>query len=104
MAEWVIRDLDDEIVARLEATAAVQRQSLEQALRDFLTGAVRPGRAEAAATRRRRGAASRRPGHPSRAELVAEADAICRLFSPHRDMPSAAQLIREDRDNDDADR
>ncbi|MBF0460476.1 MAG: hypothetical protein HQL87_03690 [Magnetococcales bacterium] len=79
MGEWVIRNLDDEIVARLTAMAAVQCQSLEQVLREILIRAVLP----------------------DREDLVAEAEAIYKTFSLlPPGMPFADQLIREDRDND----
>lgn len=81
MGELMIRNVDDEIIERLKARAAAHRQSLEQALCEILIGAVRP----------------------SREELVSEADAICQLFSPPSPgMPSAAHLIREDRDNEES--
>ncbi len=81
MGELVIHNMDNEIIERLKTKAAGQRQSLEQALREILIGAVRP----------------------SKAELASEADAICKLFSPSPpDMPSAAQWIREDRDNNES--
>ena len=46
MAQVVIRNIDDDVVERLKARAAAEKKSLEQKLRDVLTDAVRPSRAE----------------------------------------------------------
>jgi plasmid stability protein len=42
MAQVVVRDLDDDVVARLKARAVAEKKSLEQKLRDILTEAARP--------------------------------------------------------------
>jgi len=71
--------VDDRFLERLKARAAAQRKSLEQSLRDLLTEAAKP----------------------SRAELLAELERI-RAMTPPREpgvtYPTAEQLIREDRD------
>jgi antitoxin FitA len=46
MAQVVIRNIDDDVVERLKARAAAEKKSLEQKLRDVLTEAARPSRAE----------------------------------------------------------
>jgi plasmid stability protein len=78
MAQVVIRNIDDEVVECLKARAAAEKKSLEQKLRDVLTEAARP----------------------SRAEVLAEVDRI-RAMTPPRppDAPLAEDLIREDRDS-----
>ena len=45
MAQVVIRNIDDAVVERLKARAA-EKKSLEQKLRDVLTEAAKPSRAE----------------------------------------------------------
>ena len=80
MGQVVIRNLDDAVLERLKARAAEQRKSLEQSLREMLTEAAKP----------------------SRAELLAEVDRI-RAMTPARKpgirYPSAEEMIREDRDS-----
>jgi len=78
MAQVVVRNLDDNVVERLKARAAAENKSLEQKLRDVLTEAAKP----------------------SRAELVAEL-ARCRAMSPPLPpgAPLAEELMREDRDS-----
>lgn len=78
MAQVVIRNLDDDVVERLKAQAAAEKTSLEQKLRDVLTEAAKP----------------------SRAEVLAEVDRI-RAMTPPRppNAPLAEDLIREDRDS-----
>lgn len=78
MAQVVIRNIDDAVVERLKARAAAEKKSLEQKLRDVLTEAARP----------------------SRAEVLAEVDRI-RAMTPPRPpgAPLAEDLIREDRDS-----
>jgi antitoxin FitA len=80
MGQIVIRNVDDRVLERLKERAAAQRKSLEQSLRDLLTKAAKP----------------------DRAELVAELERI-RGMAPSRkpgaDYPTAEQLIREDRDS-----
>lgn len=78
MAQVVIRNIDDDVVERLKARAAAEKKSLEQKLRDVLTEAARP----------------------SRAELLAELDRIRAMTPPHPPgSPLAEDLIREGRDN-----
>jgi antitoxin FitA len=42
----VIRNIDDQVLDRLKARATAQGKSLEQSLRDLLTEAAKPSRAE----------------------------------------------------------
>ena len=76
----IIRNIDEQILDRLKARATAQRKSLEQSLRDLLTEAAKP----------------------SRAELIADLERI-RAMTPPREpgvtYPTAEQLIREDRDS-----
>ena len=78
MAQVVIRNIDDDVVERLKARAAAEKKSLEQKLRDVLTEAAKP----------------------SRAELIEEL-ARCRAMTPPHPpgAPLAEDLIREDRDS-----
>lgn len=78
IAQVVIRNIEDDVVERLKARAAAEKKSLEQKLRDVLTEAARP----------------------SRAEVLAEVDRI-RAMTPPRPpgAPLAEDLIREDRDS-----
>ncbi|TVR78391.1 MAG: hypothetical protein EA405_14305 [Rhodospirillales bacterium] len=75
MADVVVRDLDDDVVDRLKARAAAERTSLEQKLRDVLTDAAKP----------------------TRAEVLAEMQRI-RAMTPQRLASESVELIREDRD------
>ena len=79
MGQVVIRNIDDRVLERLKLRAMAQRKSLEQSLRELLTEAARP----------------------SRAELLADLDRI-RAMTPARKpgvtYPTADDLIREDRD------
>lgn len=75
MADVVVRDLDDDVVDRLKARAATERTSLEQKLRDVLTDAAKP----------------------TRAEVLAEMQRI-RAMTPQRLTSESVELIREDRD------
>lgn len=80
MGQVVIRNIDDRVVETLKTKAAAQRKSLEQSLRELLTEAARP----------------------SRAELLAELDRIRAMTPPRKpgiQYPTAEQLIREDRDS-----
>jgi len=80
MGQVVIRNIDNVVLERLKAKAAEQHKSLEQSLREILTQAARP----------------------SRAELLAEVERIrakTRLPPPGVQYPSAEEMIREDRDN-----
>ena len=78
MAQVVIRNIADDVVERLKARAAAEKKPLEQKLRDVLTEAAKP----------------------SRAEVLAEVDRI-RAMTPPRPpgAPLAEDLIREDRDS-----
>jgi len=75
MAQVIVRQLPDEVVARLKARAARARHSLEQELRNILTEAARP----------------------SRDDILAEMDRI-RAMTPTTPQTDAAELIREDLD------
>ena len=79
MGQVVIRNIDDRVLERLKVRAMAQRKSLEQSLRELLTEAARP----------------------SRAELLADLERI-RAMTPARrpgeTYPTADELIREDRD------
>lgn len=78
MAQVVIRNIDDAVVERLKARAAAKRQSLEQTLREILTEAA----------------------NPSRADVIEEL-ARWRALSPPLPVgaPLAEELIRDDRDS-----
>jgi len=78
MAQVIIRNIDDDVMARLRQRARQAQRPLEQMLRDILTQAARP----------------------SRAELKAELKQI-RAMSPPLPpgAPTAEELIREDRDS-----
>ncbi len=80
MGQVVIRNIDDRVLDRLKLRAAAQRKSLEQSLRDLLTDAAKP----------------------SKAELLMELERI-RAMSPPRKpdaaYPTAEELIREARDS-----
>jgi plasmid stability protein len=80
MGQVVIRNLDDAVLERLKTRAAEQRKSLEQSLRELLTEAAKPSRAELLADleRLRADIGSRDTGGP---------------------YPTAEELIREDRDS-----
>ncbi len=74
MANVLIRNADDEALARLKERAARQKKSLEQELRDLI----------------------KREGAPSKAEVLEDLKRIRDMGPPaHID---ATQLIREDRD------
>ena len=79
MGQVIIRNIDDRVLERLKARATTQRKSLEQSLRELLTEAAKP----------------------SRAELLAELERI-RAMTPPREpgatYPTAEELIRQDRD------
>ena len=80
MGQVVIRNLDDFVLERLKARAANQQKSLEQSLRELLTEAAKP----------------------NRAELLAEVDRIRSMTPPRRHgkpYPTAEQLVRESRDS-----
>jgi len=108
MADIVIRDLDDSVVARLEARARETNQSLEEVVRSILRNAAQPSQDEAAA----RAAAIRdsiraRTGgdvpldataliREDRNRFWAAIDAHRRKIGPVQ--PDAIVLLREDRD------
>jgi antitoxin FitA len=79
MGQVVIRNIENGVIERLKARAAAQHKSLEQSLRELLTEAAKP----------------------DRAELLAELDRIRAMTPPRQpgiDYPTAEQPIREDRD------
>jgi antitoxin FitA len=79
VGQVVIRNIDDRVLERLKVRAMAQRKSLEQSLRELLTEAARP----------------------SRAELLADLErirAMTPLCRPGVIYPTADELIREDRD------
>ena len=79
VGQVIIRNVDDRVLERLKARAAAQRKSLEQSLRDLLTEAAKP----------------------SRAEMLAELARIRAMTPPRQPgatYPTAEQLLREDRD------
>jgi plasmid stability protein len=79
MGQVVIRNIDDLVLERLKARAAEQHKPLEQSLRELLTQAAKP----------------------SRAELLAELERIRAMTpepKPGVTYPSAEEMIREDRD------
>jgi plasmid stability protein len=75
MAQVLVRNLPDEVVARLKARAARARHSLEQELREILIGAAQLGREE----------------------VLADMDRI-RAMTPKVPQTDSAELIGEDRD------
>lgn len=80
MGQVVIRNLDDRVLETLKARAAAQQKSLEQSLREILTDAA----------------------WPNRAELLAELERIRAMTPPRKpgvQYPSAEEMIREDRDS-----
>ena len=80
MGQVVIRNIDDRVLERLKERAAAEKKSLEQSLREILTQAARP----------------------NRAELLAEVERIRAMTPPPKPgvkYPSAEELIREDRDS-----
>jgi plasmid stability protein len=79
VGQVVIRNIDDRVLERLKLRAMAQRKSLEQSLRELLTEAARP----------------------SRAELLADLERIRAMTPPCKpgaSYPTAEELIREDRD------
>jgi antitoxin FitA len=75
MAQVLVRNLPDDVVARLKARAARARHSLEQELRLILIDAAEAGRQE----------------------ILADIDRI-RAMTPKVAQTDSAELIREDRD------
>jgi plasmid stability protein len=79
VGQVVVRNIDDRVLDRLKLRAAAQRKSLEQSLRDLLTEAAKP----------------------SRAELLADLEKIRAMTPPRKPgatYPTAEELIREARD------
>jgi antitoxin FitA len=74
MAQVLVRNLPDDVVARLKARAARARHSLEQELRVILIEAARSGRDE----------------------VLADMDRI-RALTPQVPQTDSAELIRQDR-------
>ena len=78
MAQVLVRNLDEAVVERLKARAAAANRSLEAELRAILEEAAKP----------------------SKAEALAMLDAIrARTRLPGPGEPTAAEMIREDRDS-----
>ena len=77
MAQVIVRNLDDRVVATLKERAAGKGRALEHELRDILT----------------------RAATPTRTELVAEM-ARCRAMTPKTHRSSAEDIIREIRDQE----
>ena len=75
MAQVIVRNLDDKVVAALKAKAKLHRHSLEQELRAILSGAA----------------------SPSAEERLALADRI-RAMTPSGRQTDSTALIREDRE------
>jgi plasmid stability protein len=75
VAQVLVRNLPDDVVARLKARAARARHSLEQELRLILIEAARQGREQ----------------------VLADMDRI-RAMTPNVPQIDSAELIREDRD------
>ena len=74
MAQVLVRDLPEEVVARLKAKAAAKGRSLEAELRRILDRAARSDKDEAMAALRGIRARSRplQPGEPTAAEMIRE--------------------------------
>ncbi len=80
MGQVVIRNIDDGVIETLKARAAAMNKSLEQSLREILTAAAKP----------------------NRAELLAEVERIRAMTPPRQPgkrYPTAEQLVRESRDS-----
>jgi plasmid stability protein len=75
MGQILVRNLEDSVIERLKQRARKADKSLEQTVRDILTEAAKP----------------------SRAELLAEMDRIRESIGPVS--LDATDLIREDRDS-----
>lgn len=76
MAQVIVRNLDDQVVARLKQRAKARGRRLEQELREILAEAAKP----------------------ARTELLAEIDRIRAMTPPGPPIDSTA-LIRADRDS-----
>jgi plasmid stability protein len=77
MAQVLVRNLPDDVVDRLKTQAVRRRHSLEQELREILTRASRP----------------------SRAEMVAGIDRI-RAMTPTTLQSDSTDILREERDRE----
>ncbi len=77
MAQVIVRNIDDRVVATLKERAAGKGRALEQELREILTEAAKPSRAEA------------------RAEMDR-----CRAMTPDTHRTPAEDIIREVRDEE----
>jgi antitoxin FitA len=75
VGQILVRNLEDDVIERLKARALKADKSLEQTVRDILTEATKP----------------------SRAEILAEMDRIRAQIGPVT--LDATDLIREDRDS-----
>lgn len=78
MAQVLVRNLEDEVVERLKARAAAAGRSLEAELRDIVTAAAKPSKAET---------------------LRALARIRSRVRQPGPGEPNVVDMIREDRDS-----
>jgi plasmid stability protein len=78
MANLTIRNLDDEVVAKLKAQAKAHHRSLEAELREILSATV---------------------GRQAREDFLARADRIAAM-TPKNYQTDSTLLIREDRDTD----
>ncbi len=78
MANLTIRNLDDEVVAKLKAQAKAHHRSLEAELREILSATV---------------------GRQAREDFLARADRIAGM-TPKSYQTDSTLLIREDRDTD----
>ncbi len=78
MANLTIRNLDDEVVAKLKARAKAHHRSLEAELREILSATV---------------------GRQTREDFLARADRIAAM-TPKTYQTDSTLLIREDRDTD----
>jgi plasmid stability protein len=80
MGQIIVRNLDDEVIARLKERAMQANQSLEQTVRDILSEAAKP----------------------SREEVWREIDALREAIATRQGnvVLDPTELIREDRDND----
>jgi len=80
VGQVIIRNIDDRVLERLKEKAAEQHKSLEQSLRELLTAAAKP----------------------SRAELLAEIDRIRAMTPPKKPgvwYPAAEDLVRQSRES-----
>jgi plasmid stability protein len=72
MGQVIVRNLDDGVIAGLKARAKRRGHSLEQELRDILTGAAIAPRAERLALSDRIRAKTKPVAHPLAEELIRE--------------------------------